>query len=105
MDARQIVERIAPNEAAMLDSLFNPVEFSDGTKGTYSGFIVKVTKTQVRFTWGCHKQLMVNKHGVVGQWHVMNGKTFYHYVLDPFGPCRYSAECEAGQLLSKKVAP
>lgn len=103
MNAQQILDKIAPSESAMLYSLFNPVTFTDGTKGTYSGYIVKRTKTQVRFTWMNHKQLVVTAKGVLGQWSVQLGKTWYHYVLDPFGKgVKYSEEVEAGNLILNK---
>ena len=103
MNAAQIVERIAPNEKAMLDSLFNPVEFSDGAKGTYSGYIVKCNKTHVRFAWMGHKELLVNASSVLGQWSKLGGKTYYHYVLNPFGEnVPYSVEQEAAKMLRDK---
>lgn len=100
MNAQSIVERIAPNEAALLDSLFNPVFFSDGSKGTYNGYIVKRFKNHVRFTWGANKNLMVNSAGVLGTWDRHEGKTYYSYILDPFGSdVGYRAECEAAALI------
>ena len=86
--AQSIVERIAPNEQTFLDSLFNPVTFSDGSTGTYNGHIVKRYKTHVRFTWSRHE-----------------GKTYYSYTLDPFGEdVGYRTECEAANLIYKMGA-
>ena len=103
--AQSIAERIAPNEQAFMDSLFNPVTFSDGSTGTYNGHIVKRYKSHVRFTWGSQKNLLVNNAGVLGQWSRHEGETYYFYTLDPFGEdVGYRAKCEAADLIYKMGA-
>ncbi len=103
MTALQIFERIAPSENVMLNSLFQPVTFSDGSKGTYSGFIGKVFTDHIRFCYGKEKHLMINRAGVIGQWSIQCGATWFHYVLSPFGDnVKYSVECEVSKMIRDK---
>ena len=96
-----IIEKIAANETDFLNSLFNPILFSDGSKGTYNGHIVRKYKNHIRFTYMDKKNLLVNKSGVIGQYSITPHGTHYFHVLDPFGAnvC-FSASIDAGKELS-----
>lgn len=103
----QIVNKIASSEKVFTDSLFKPVTFQDGTIGTYNGFVQSRTKNHVKIRY-MGKDLFVRRDGFIGQWSKRDdGKVFYQYVLDPFGPdvcysdSRYAGDRIAVKFLSR----
>lgn len=95
--AQEITNSIAPSEKA-----FNEAPES------FAGFVRKVTKTKIDFFWkhakpGKPDEMTINKHGVVCSRTPLNGRTWYGYTLDPFGPdVPYSEACDAARLMLKK---
>lgn len=93
LTARQIVDGLAADEAT-----FN----ADPER--YLGFVRKTTKHRVDFFWknaapGKCAEMTINTHGVVCSRTVLNGRNWYGYTLDPFGPDVSMLETDAAARL------
>lgn len=97
LTAQQIVDGIASDEAT-----FN----KDPER--YLGFVRKTTKYRVDFFWknaakGKCAEMTINRHAVVCSRTRLNGKNWYGYTLDPFGPdVSYKETDEAARLILAK---
>lgn len=99
MNAQDILDRIAPDQAAHAKSLTQPVAFSDGTTGSYVGYVERRRPSSVDFVWS-GKTMTINNQGVIcSRSKTSEGKTWYGYTLDPFGEMRYSDERDAAQMI------
>lgn len=102
MTANDLLERIAPNEAVFTDSLFKPVQFSDGTSGTYSGFVRAKPGKRVDFFLFGHEYTITGR-SVWACRSVHEGKNWFSYTLDPTnGQLTFSQEAEFSQLMLSK---
>ena len=82
-DQNKNILLIAENKKQLIESLFNPViNHETRIKGTYSGYIEKVSSHRIDFSVGI-KKYCINKFGVICLKNKLKeGKTLYTFNLD-----------------------